>query len=124
MKPGAGRKRLSVVVALELEPKEDPGRVPEAETVPGFPDMDIGEDAAAGKPRTMSRNVHQDLEAALSLERFARYREWADGDRARALDLYTLNTRLSEALYTPLQILEVVLRNRIHTVMSEARHDR
>jgi len=58
------------------------------------------------------------LEEALSLERFGRYLDWADGDRVRALDLYVLNTRLSEALYTPLQMLEVALRNRIHAVLS------
>jgi len=40
----------------------------------------------------------QHLEEALSLERFGRYLAWAGGDRARALDLYALNTRLSEAL--------------------------
>lgn len=65
-----------------------------------------------------------EIEQALSLERFARYREWAAGDLQRALELYALNTQLSEALYTPLQILEVVLRNRIHSVMSDARQDR
>ena len=58
------------------------------------------------------------LEEALSLERFSRYLAWAGSDRARALDLYALNTRLSEALYTPLQMLEVALRNRIHAVLS------
>jgi len=60
------------------------------------------------------------VEAALSLERFARYVAWADGDRERAVSLYTLNTQVSEALYVPLQALEVALRNRIHTVMSAA----
>ncbi len=60
----------------------------------------------------------QHLEEALSLERFGRYLAWAGGDRALALDLYALNTRLSEALYTPLQMLEVALRNRIHAVLS------
>lgn len=60
------------------------------------------------------------VEAALSLERFARYVAWAEGDRPRAVELYTLNTQVSEALYVPLQALEVALRNRIHTVMSEA----
>ena len=65
-----------------------------------------------------------DFEAAMSPERFARYREWADGDGARALELYALNTQLSEALYTPLQILEVVLRNRLHAVLEEALHAR
>ncbi len=58
------------------------------------------------------------LEEALSLERFGRYQAWAGGDRARALELYALNTQLSETLYTPLQMLEVALRNRIHAVLS------
>ena len=66
----------------------------------------------------------QQLEEALSLERFARYLAWANGDRARALNLYALNTRVSEALYTPLQILELALRNRIHSILSAARHPR
>ena len=63
------------------------------------------------------------LEQALSLERFGRYLDWAAGDRARAIELYTLNTRISESLYTPLQMLEVALRNRIHAVLTEARHE-
>lgn len=58
------------------------------------------------------------LERALSLERFGRYLQWAGGDRTRALELYLYNTRVSEAFYTPLQMLEVVLRNRIHDVLS------
>ena len=64
------------------------------------------------------------MEAALSLERFARYVAWADGDRQHALKLYTLNTQLSEALYTPLQVLEVALRNRVHAVMAAAHGER
>lgn len=59
-----------------------------------------------------------ELEEALSLERFSRYLLWGGGDRARALDLYALNTRISESLYTPMQMLEVSLRNRIHAVMT------
>lgn len=65
-----------------------------------------------------------EMEAALSLERFARYLAWAGGDRADALALYTLNSQLSEALYIPLQVLEVALRNRIHTVMSKSYGER
>lgn len=65
----------------------------------------------------------RDLERALSLERFARYLDWANGDRNRAVELYTLNTQLSECLYIPLQMLEISLRNRIHAVMSAALHD-
>ncbi len=60
----------------------------------------------------------EELENALSLERFGRYLAWAGGDHARALELYALNTRLSEALYIPLQMLEVALRNRIHSVLA------
>ncbi len=63
------------------------------------------------------------MEQALSLERFGRYLDWAAGDRARAIELYTLNTQISESLYTPLQMLEVALRNRIHAVMTETRHE-
>ncbi len=64
------------------------------------------------------------LSQAISLERFARYLAWAEGDRVRALELYTLNTQVSETLYTPLQMLEVALRNRVHAVLSDAYNDR
>jgi hypothetical protein len=59
------------------------------------------------------------LEHALSLERFGRYLQWAGDDRDRALELYALNTAVSESLYTPLQMLEVALRNRIHEVLAD-----
>ena len=68
--------------------------------------------------------VERDFDVAISLERFARYLDWTGGDRDHALELYALNTRLSEALYTPLQMLEVALRNRVHAVLAEVRHDR
>ena len=66
---------------------------------------------------------HPALEDALSLDRFGRYLAWASDDRSRAIELYTLNTRISESLYTPLQTLEVTLRNRIHMVMTEMHHE-
>lgn len=68
--------------------------------------------------------MSDDFAATLSAARFERYLRWADGDRARALDLYALNTRVSEALYTPLQTLEVTLRNRMHAVLTEEAHER
>jgi hypothetical protein len=71
----------------------------------------------------VARFSHTDLELALSLERFGRYLAWAVRDRERAIELYTLNTRISESLYTPLQSLEVALRNRIHVVMAEGLGD-
>ncbi len=68
----------------------------------------------------MARLSEAELELTLSLEGFGRYLAWAGGDRERALELYTLNTRISESLYTPLQSLEASLRNRIHAVLTEA----
>ena len=59
------------------------------------------------------------LQTAFSHERMGRYLEWSNGDPATALHLYTLNARLSEALYIPLQTLELALRNRVHSVMSD-----
>ena len=58
-----------------------------------------------------------DLETILSPARFATYLGWAGGARDRAVELYTLNARLSESLSTPLHMLEVALRNRIHDVL-------
>jgi hypothetical protein len=62
---------------------------------------------------------YPDIEAALSYERLARYLAWAHGNRVEAIRLYALNTSISEAFYTPLQMLEVALRNRCHTVLSD-----
>src|SRR5262245_51012209 len=71
----------------------------------------IGEDSSEG------------LEQAIALKRFGSYLGWASGDKDQAIALYSLNTRISESLYTPLQMLEVVLRNRIHFVMSAQFHE-
>jgi abortive infection bacteriophage resistance protein len=51
------------------------------------------------------------LEAALSPERMRGYIRKANGDRAKAFELYLWNASLSSALYEPLQILEVSMRN-------------
>jgi len=59
------------------------------------------------------------IEDTLSSDRFGTYLGWAGGDRNRAVELYTLNAVLSESLYTPLHMLEVALRNRVHQVMSK-----
>lgn len=63
------------------------------------------------------------LENTLSLDRFGSYLSWAGNDRDRAITLYALNASLSESLYTPLHMLEVSLRNRIHQVLTEAASD-
>lgn len=48
---------------------------------------------------------------ALSAERFNTYVNWADGDDALGARLYTYNVQLSAALYGPLHMQEVALRN-------------
>ena len=58
------------------------------------------------------------LQIAFSHERLARYLDWANGDSAAALQLYTRNAQFSEALYIPPQTLELALRNRVHWVMT------
>ncbi len=58
------------------------------------------------------------LELGLSPERFARYLAIAGGDREHGLRLYAWNTALSEAIYGPLQALEIVTRNKIHNQLS------
>src|ERR1700738_1536241 len=48
---------------------------------------------------------------AISADRFSTYKLWADQDEALAKRLYTFNVQLSAALYGPLHMLEVALRN-------------
>jgi hypothetical protein len=48
---------------------------------------------------------------AISADRFSTYRLWADQDEDLAKKLYTFNVQLSAALYGPLHMLEVALRN-------------
>lgn len=51
------------------------------------------------------------LVAALSAERFDTYLNWTGGDQALADRLYTYNVQLSAALYGPLHMQEIALRN-------------
>lgn len=54
------------------------------------------------------------LEGTLSSDRLSKYLELASENKEQALILYVKNTRLSEAFYTPLQGIEVCLRNAVH----------
>lgn len=51
------------------------------------------------------------LIAALSAERFDTYLNWTGGDQVLAERLYTYNVQLSAALYGPLHMQEIALRN-------------
>lgn len=53
------------------------------------------------------------LETSHSPERLAPYFALAGGDKEKGLKLYAWNSALSQALYTPLQGLEITLRNAI-----------
>ena len=90
-----------------------------AEAIPGCPIGKIANAPPRDKAkRTIDMTGFGDIEKAFSPERLARYVAWAGGDKARAMELYALNVLLSQTLYGPLQVLEVVLRNRIHIAMS------
>jgi len=54
------------------------------------------------------------VETAMSTDRLQRYIAMAGGDRDKGFRLYERNTQLSEALYGPLQGVEIVLRNALN----------
>ncbi|WP_283816155.1 Abi family protein [Bradyrhizobium manausense] len=58
------------------------------------------------------------MERTLSRERLDKYLQATRQDLHAAIGLYERNTKLSEAFYTPLQCLEVCLRNSIHDAMT------
>jgi hypothetical protein len=60
------------------------------------------------------------LQRTVSSARLQRYIKIATGDLVEALQLYTWNTALSEALYVPLQGLEITLRNVVHESLTRA----
>lgn len=57
------------------------------------------------------------LASTLSKPRMSRYLSAANGDRMAALSLYHWNTELSQAMYLPVQIWEIALRNRLNTFL-------
>ena len=61
---------------------------------------------------------YQALVSSLSQERLRKYLEASDNNPRNTILLYESNMRLSEAFYTPLQCLEVCLRNKIHRSIS------
>lgn len=58
--------------------------------------------------------TNEALEKTLTRERLEKYLHVARQDLDLAIGLYEKNTRLAEALYTPLQCIEICLRNCIH----------
>lgn len=62
--------------------------------------------------------INASLLTTVSKERLTKYLEATSDDLPRALTLYEVNMRQSEAFYTPLQIVEVSLRNALHRSLS------
>ncbi|MGQ0484250.1 MAG: Abi family protein [Hyphomicrobiales bacterium] len=62
--------------------------------------------------------INAALERTITRERLDKYLIETHGDLDAALALYERNTKLSEAFYTPLQCLEICLRNTLNTCMS------
>ena len=61
------------------------------------------------KDFSYTREILDEIEAALSRERLSAYLTAARGDRARAIRLHAWNTAVSAAFYGPLQGLEITL---------------
>lgn len=59
------------------------------------------------------------LDPILSRDRLSKYHDLAAGNKEQAYKLYAVNTAVSESLYTPLQMLEVALRNAFHRVLTD-----
>jgi hypothetical protein len=57
------------------------------------------------------------LEETISRQRLGRYLTATGGELDAALALYERNFRISEAFYTPLQCLEICVRNRFNDVL-------
>lgn len=63
--------------------------------------------------------INDAIARALSRTRLEKYLTASGSDLDLAIGLYERNTRLAEAFYTPLQALEVCLRNRLNDRLTE-----
>jgi hypothetical protein len=57
------------------------------------------------------------LASTISTPRLLRYMKEVGGDKVKALSLYHWNTELSQAMYLPVQIWEITLRNRLNVFL-------
>ena len=62
--------------------------------------------------------ILKSLEQTVSPYRLSTYMKLAEDNLERAFKLYTWNTALSEALYSPIQGFEITLRNTLHNSLS------
>lgn len=64
-----------------------------------------------------TKSINDALLRTISAERLQKYLDHTNNDLHAALGLYEKNIRLAEAFYTPLQCVEICLRNVINEVM-------
>ncbi|MDJ1466051.1 hypothetical protein [Nitratireductor sp. GZWM139] len=64
--------------------------------------------------------INKSLEKSISSARLKKYLSCVDNELSEALSQYERNTRLCEAFYTPLQCVEICLRNTVHERMSQS----
>ena len=62
--------------------------------------------------------MYDEFIEGLSKERFQTYLNWANQDKALALELYLFNAKICAEFYLPLQSFEICLRNRICSLLS------
>lgn len=62
--------------------------------------------------------INESLEISLTRERLEKYLDENGQDLDASIELYEKNTRLSEAFYTPLQCVEICLRNKLNIELS------
>lgn len=92
----------------------------EAEASPGCTMNYMAENGGEVKTFSFSEEILGALETSLSPERMGTYLAATQGDREKAVRLYTWNTAVSAAFYGPLQGLEVALRNAMHRELARA----
>lgn len=85
--------------------------MPKAEAVPGLTNLDCNADGVCQMNFDSEFERRSRIVRLITRERLSRYLAMSNGQEAAAMHLYEVNTRLSEALYLPLQGLEVCLRN-------------
>ena len=59
-----------------------------------------------------------DAPAILSPERFMRYIQAAKGDVSHAIELYEMNIQVSEGVFGVLHLLEITIRNSMHSALT------
>ena len=97
------RLQVRIDATRPSQKKLNPGRIPEGRGGPGVYVMTVTRQGGEVKSFSSEGDTLTDLEASFSPERMSTYLGAVQGDREKALHLYTWNTAISAAFYGPLQ---------------------